>query len=83
CAICLERHPHKVNACAAAVLWDQSLSTLAHCVDKLLMLRDGRPLCLDWQRPNSCPNHKHDQKHICSGCGENTHGAQDCPRAEK
>ncbi|EPS98848.1 hypothetical protein FOMPIDRAFT_1091889, partial [Fomitopsis schrenkii] len=83
CAICLGRHQHRVFNCDATKTWDQAFDTIATRVDKNLVLIDnGRTLCCDWQRLDGCNSRLHDSCHLCSGCGQSTHGAQNCPRAE-
>jgi hypothetical protein len=83
CAVCLGRHPHKIIDCSAPSIWDKSVPTLASRTNKLLSMRDGRPVCADWQRYSGCSSSRHDNRHICSGCAATSHGAQDCPRAQK
>jgi hypothetical protein len=83
CAVCLGRHPHKIIECNTATTWDKSLPTIALRSNKVLSLRDGRPICADWQRSAGCSSSRHDNRHICSGCASPTHGAQECPRAQK
>ena len=83
CAVCLGRHPHKIVECAATMLWDNSLPSLALRSNKVLTMRDGRSVCADWQRVSGCPSARHDTRHICSGCASSSHGAQDCARAQK
>lgn len=84
CAICLGRHQHRVYNCDAQKTWDQAHDVASKRVDKSLVLVDsGRTLCGDWQRPNGCSSCMHDSRHLCSGCGKPTHGAQDCPRAQR
>lgn len=83
CAVCLGRHPHNISQCDEARTWDDQFSTLAQRVDKNLVMQDGRSVCMDWQREKGCSSRRHDDRHICSGCGAATHGAQDCPRTEK
>lgn len=83
CAVCLGRHPHKIVECSAPTIWDKSLPTLALRSNKILSLRDGRPICADWQRSSGCSSSRHDNRHICSGCASPSHGAQECPRAQK
>ena len=83
CAVCLGRHPHRVIDCTATTLWDGSLPALSTRSNKVLVMRDGRALCADWQRSSGCPTARHDNRHICSGCASTAHGAQECPRAQK
>ncbi|KAH7910922.1 hypothetical protein BJ138DRAFT_990927, partial [Hygrophoropsis aurantiaca] len=82
CATCLGRHAHKIQDCDAPKTWDQQHNTLAHRRNKQLSFRDGRPLCIDWQCPKGCTSPTHDDRHLCSGCGSTSHGAQRCPRAQ-
>lgn len=83
CAVCLGRHPHKIIDCNSPTLWDKILPTLTHRINKVLSMRDGRAVCADWQRAVGCTSSRHDNRHICSGCASPSHGARDCPRAEK
>jgi len=83
CAVCLGRHPHRIVECEAKMLWDSSHPSLAIRSNKILAMRDGRPICGDWQRVSSCPSSRHDNRHICSGCASSSHGAQNCSRAQK
>ena len=83
CAVCLGRHPHKVIDCAATMLWDNTLPALATHSNKVLVMQDRRALCADWQCASGCPTSHHDNRHICSGCASTSHGAQECPRAQK
>ncbi|KZP14709.1 hypothetical protein FIBSPDRAFT_681233, partial [Athelia psychrophila] len=83
CALCLGRFPHRVKECQAVILWDSRTPTAARRVGRSLELRDGRPICIDFQLPAGCSRHDHDLRHVCSGCGQASHSAQDCPRGEK
>jgi len=83
CAVCLGRHPHKVIECKATKTWDNVADTLCSRVGKLLNMRDGRAICSDWQRVAGCSDTSHDRRHFCSGCTSSSHGAQNCPRAQK
>ncbi|KAH9932402.1 hypothetical protein B0H21DRAFT_760592 [Amylocystis lapponica] len=82
CAVCLGRHQHKVRDCNEGRTWDQAFATAACRVAGVLQLKDGRALCFDWQQARGCTGTKHDAKHLCSGCSQSSHGAQQCPRAE-
>jgi hypothetical protein len=31
-------------------------------------MRDGRPVCLEWNRPFGCTSSLHDSHHLCTGC---------------
>lgn len=83
CAVCLGRHPHKIVECGSSRTWDQIHPTHACRLNRILTMRDGRPVCHDWQRDASCSASHHDAKHFCSGCNATTHGAQECPRAQR
>ena len=83
CAVCLGRHPHKIVDCTSSRLWDNSQPALAIRSNKVLSMRDGKPICGEWQRAAGCHNTSHDFRHICSGCTSSSHGAQECPRAQK
>ena len=83
CAVCLGHHPHKIVECASTMLWDNSLPCLAVCSNKLLSMRDGKSVCSDWQRHSICSSSTHDVCHFCSGCASSSHGAQECPQAQK
>lgn len=84
CAICLGRHQHRVYNCDAKKTWDQAYDTITKRIEKSLVLIDsGRTICCDWQRATGCASRAHDSRHLCSGCGKPTHGAQDCPRAQR
>ena len=39
-------------------------------------------VCHNWQRPQGCSQPHNSAKHMCSGCGSASHGAQKCPKAE-
>ncbi|KAH7917417.1 hypothetical protein BV22DRAFT_1026357, partial [Leucogyrophana mollusca] len=82
CAVCLGRHQHRTVDCTTARTWDNAHDTFSERIRKALWTKGGKQLCTKWQREEGCSD-KHDSKHICSGCGATTHGAQRCPRAEK
>lgn len=82
CAVCLGRHRHLVIDCWATRTWDNKYDTFAERVHKALFTRDGRRICARWQREEGCSN-RHDVRHICSGCGQSSHGAQKCNRAQE
>ena len=83
CTICLGCHPHNVYNCTSATLWDSSPARCQRNGQGRLVNPAGSILCSDWQRPNGCPSTSHDSCHECSGCGKQTHGAQNCPPAQK
>ncbi|KAF8837955.1 hypothetical protein BDN67DRAFT_862173, partial [Paxillus ammoniavirescens] len=82
CSVCLGRFSHNVIYCNATHTWDKAHPMFAERHRTALYAKDGRLLCCKWQKDEGC-NEKHDAKHICSGCGSATHGAQHCPRAQK
>ncbi|KAH7919127.1 hypothetical protein BV22DRAFT_1023505, partial [Leucogyrophana mollusca] len=82
CAICLGRNPHRTIECSASRTWDNNHDTFTERVHKAIWTKDGKPLCPRWQREEGCTD-RHDERHLCSGCGATTHGAQRCPRAQK
>jgi hypothetical protein len=83
CTICLGRGPHDVYNCASATLWDGSPAQCQKNNQGRIVNPAGSILCSDWQRPNGCSATTHNSHHECSGCGKLTHGAQNCPRAQK
>lgn len=83
CTICLGRHPHDVFKCASCSLWDGTPARCQKNAQGRIVNPAGNILCSDWQRPNGCSSSAHDSRHECSGCGKPTHGAQNCPRAQK
>ncbi|KAG2121742.1 hypothetical protein DEU56DRAFT_746478 [Suillus clintonianus] len=83
CAVCLGRHPHRIVECKATKTWDNAADTICTRVSKVLTMRDGRPICSDWQRVAGCSDTTHDKRHFCSGCAASSHGVQTCARAQK
>lgn len=83
CAVCLGRNPHRTIECTASHTWDGQHETFAERIRKGLWTKDGKQLCTAWQRDEGCSTPKHDMRHVCSGCGAATHGAQKCVRAQK
>jgi hypothetical protein len=80
CPMCLGRHQHNIFKCSADKLWDGKAPT--RCTRNhrgFLNNPSGTELCNDWQKPNGCTLATHPNKHECSGCGEASHGAQECP----
>ena len=83
CAICLGSHMHNVFSCDVSRTWDGHHVTLAKRSRGDLCLRgNNAPICMEWQRARGCFSTKHDTKHVCSGCGTASHGAQGCPQAQ-
>ncbi|KAG1812959.1 uncharacterized protein BJ212DRAFT_1276120, partial [Suillus subaureus] len=88
CAVCLGRHSHRTIECSATQTSDKQFSTFSERIRKGLWTIYGKQLCTAWQREEGCTTPKHDPaclhvRHICSGCGATTHGAQKCSRAQK
>jgi hypothetical protein len=84
CAVCLGRHSHNVFSCDALKTWDGAHSTITKRIKGTLYLRsNSAPMCIEWQRSRGCDSAKHDEKHLCSGCSQRSHGAQTCPRSQK
>jgi len=83
CTICLGRGPHDIYNCTSATLWDGSPAQCQKNSQGRIVNPAGSILCSDWQWPNGCSATTHDSHHECSGCGKSTHGAQNCPRAQK
>jgi len=80
CAVCLGRHEHKVAECCATRTADGAFPTASRRKDRKLVLHSGQPLCYRWQGPASCTSSRHDDQHICSGCGQSSHGLASCSR---
>jgi hypothetical protein len=83
CAICLGRHRHIIGKCNNPTIWSGQPSLCRRNNLGRIINAKGTVLCVDWQKPNGCSSISHDHKHECSGCGNTSHGAQKCPRAEK
>ncbi|KAJ7051787.1 hypothetical protein C8F01DRAFT_919474, partial [Mycena amicta] len=83
CAACLGRFQHNVHLCNPSTLWNGESTHVTRDQNGRLINPSGAELCLKWQLPRQCTNSSHPERHLCSGCGEKSHGAQDCPRAQK
>jgi hypothetical protein len=83
CAVCLGRNDHDFSKCNSARLWDGTKGWARKNEQGRLATPEGLVLCFDWQLPKTCASTTHTEKHLCSGCGEASHGAQKCLRAEK
>ncbi|KAI0634904.1 hypothetical protein C8Q77DRAFT_1104688 [Trametes polyzona] len=82
CAICLGRHSiAKVGLCQKTRLWNGDRARTER-IDKRIRLINGGPLCISWQRPAGCTATDHPERHRCSGCAREGHGASGCPLAE-
>lgn len=85
CAVCLGRHKHSMPVifCAAKHTWDDQFKTFVERFNKALHVREtGATLCSSWQHDNGC-SEKHDNMHLCSGCGVLTHGTNKCSCAQR
>ena len=80
CAICLSRGRHNVRACKATKRWDGIPTQYSRNSDLWIVDNQGNVICSDWQRPKGCSSTRH--RHECSGCGNRTHGAHECPLAQ-
>ncbi|KIK94736.1 hypothetical protein PAXRUDRAFT_142267, partial [Paxillus rubicundulus Ve08.2h10] len=80
CSICLSCSSHNVIYCNATHTWDKAHPTFTEHHRTTLYVKNL--LCCKWQKDEGC-NNKHDAKHICSGHGATSHGAQCCPCAQK
>ncbi|KAG1824072.1 hypothetical protein DFJ58DRAFT_672879, partial [Suillus subalutaceus] len=69
---------HKIIECKATRTWDDVGDTICSRIGRVLTMRDGKPVCSDWQRLSGCAETTHDWRHFCSGCGISSHGAQTC-----
>lgn len=84
CPICLGRMPHKIRQCKASLLWDGVRK--ARCTrsdDGRIVDKAGRTLCNNWNQIVGCGDKSTRHVHECSGCGNSSHGAQNCNFAEK
>ena len=85
CAVCLRRHKHSMPVifCAAKRTWDDQFETFVERFNKALRVREtGATLCSPWQHDNGCSK-KHNNMHLCSGCGALTHGTNKCPCTQR
>lgn len=83
CAVCLGRRPHNVARCSPDTLWDGTKARCRRDRQGRIINPGGQAVCFDWQRPNGCQSNSPSHIHECSGCGKGTHGAQECPQAQK
>ncbi|KAF9783705.1 hypothetical protein BJ322DRAFT_1021516 [Thelephora terrestris] len=60
-----------------------SHATLGRAEDGRIIDGKGRILCSNWSQLVGCREKSSGHIHECSGCGEKSHGAQDCDRAQK
>ena len=84
CPICLSRKRHQIRKCQASVLWDgQRKAKCSRTEDGRIIDGEGRTLCTNWNQSLGCREKSTRHIHECSGCGETSHGAQECGLAEK
>ena len=84
CPVCLSRKKHNIRTCRVDTLWDGKRKT--RCTrneDGKIVDEAGRPLCHNWNQVVGCKDGSSRHIHECSGCGESSHGAQECYLAEK
>jgi hypothetical protein len=84
CPVCLGRHKHPIRHCQSPTLWDNE--NKSHCsrnAEGRITDEAGRFLCLNWNQAVGCKDKFARHIHECSGCGNTTHGAQQCPLADK
>ncbi|KAI0337312.1 hypothetical protein BDW22DRAFT_1340084 [Trametopsis cervina] len=72
-----------VRFCTSAVLWNGEPARSTRNEDGRLVNKDGRILCIDYQKQGKCPRKGSHHLHECSGCGDAFHGARQCPKAQK
>ena len=82
CPSTLGRHPHDINNCIVEYLWDRAPTYARHTPEGHLIDPNGDILCHNWQKTQGCSQPHNNTKRICSGCGNSSHGAQKCPKAE-
>lgn len=82
CPKCLGRNPHRVLECNSPLLWNGAKCYVSRTAEGRLVDPRGEVLCTDWQHPNGCSLTHRAAKHNCSGCGQDSHGAQECDLAQ-
>lgn len=83
CAVCLGSHKHEVRKCQANLLWSGEPAIVTRDSRGRIFNKSGQELCIDWQCRRGCSSKSKSHVHSCSGCGEDTHGAHNCPLAQK
>ena len=84
CPICLSRKRHQLRECQATTLWDgQHKTRCSRTDDGRIIDNKGRILCSNWNQSIGCKDKTTRHIHECSGCGDASHGAQECTLAEK
>ena len=84
CPICLSRKKHRLQECQATSLRDgQNKARCTRANNGRIIDSNGRVLCSNWNQTIRCKDRSSHHIHECSGCGESSHGAQQCGLAEK
>ena len=84
CPVCLSRSKHNIRACRLPTLWDgKHKSRCTRTEDRRVVDEEGRALCFNWNQTTGCKDKSARHIHECSGCGESSHGAQECGLAQK
>lgn len=84
CPVCLGRNRHRIKCCKLSRTWDgKHKTTSTRTNDHRIIDTAGRTLCTNWNQVVGCKDLSSKHVHVCSGCGESSHGAQECHRAEK
>ena len=84
CQVCLSRKRHPIRKCQASTLWNgQHKMRCSRTEDGRIVDGKGRILCSNWNQSSGCDDKSARHIHECSGCGETSHGAQECGLAEK
>src|SRR5579872_7051436 len=84
CPTCLGREKHPIRFCRKEHLWNgNSKARCTRTNDCKLVDGAGRFLCINWNQSLGCKDTTARHIHECSGCGDKSHGAQQCSLAEK
>jgi len=84
CPICLSRKAHQIRKCQETTLWDgRNKARCSRTEDGRIVDGRGRTLCSNWNQKIGCKDKSTRHLHKCSGCGDTSHGAQQCSLAEK
>lgn len=84
CPICLSRQRHPIKNCRLPRTWDGKHKTSCYrSNDHRIIDGTGRSLCINWNQVVGCKDKSSKHIHECSGCGDSSHGAQECRLAEK
>ena len=66
------------------MLWDGKHKARCTRTDEGRIVNEaGQSLCHNWNQTIGCKDKTSRHVHECSGCGDPSHGAQDCSLAEK